>query len=389
VSCPSNPLDCVGDAISGVTGAAAGGVLGAFADAIRSGVADLVKATLTWWVRQDSVDIAATPVDRLQHLLLPVTLLVAVGSLMWQGVRMTLSRKPDPLWDAGRGLAVLAFVTGAGVTALAGALRAGDALSGWVLDQASGGQFSQRLIEVLSMQGVAGPGTVILLGMVTFFVTLLQWVLLFFRQGSLVVLAGLLPLAAAGSMSPGTRPWLRRLLAWLLSIVAYKPMVAFIYAAGFTLFGEGKDLSTVVLGVVVLALSVVALPALLRFFSWGVDAGAAHLGGAASGALASGLGAATAGITVAGMRSGGSAAEHASSIDRALPARGGAGSGAATGAEAGSAPAAAGAASALAGAGLAVAAARGATTAVAGAVPGPPPGAGPSAAASSATGSAA
>lgn len=154
------------------------------------------------------------------------------------------------------------------------------------------------------MQGITGPGTIILLGMVTFFVTLLQWVLLFFRQGSLIILAGLLPLAAAGSMSQSTRPWLRRLLAWLLSILAYKPMVAFIYAAGFTLFGSGRDLSTVVLGVVVLALSVVAMPALLRFFSWGVEAGPAHLGGVVGGAIAGGVGVATAAVTLAGSRGG-------------------------------------------------------------------------------------
>jgi len=374
VSCPLNPLDCIGSVIGSVGDAAAGGVLGAFADAIKSAVADVVKATLTWWVRQDSLDIAATPVDRLQHLLLPVTLLVAVGSLMWQGVKMALSRKPDPLWDAGRGLAVLAVVTGAGVTALAGALRAGDALSSWMLDQATGGQFSQRLVDVLSMTGISGAGTVILLGMVTFFVTLLQWVLLFFRQGSLVVLAGLLPLAAAGSMSPGTRPWLRRLLAWLLSIVAYKPMVAFIYAAGFTLFGQGKDLSTVVLGVVVLVLSVVALPALLRFFSWGVDAGAAHLGSAATGALAGGLGAATSAVTLAGVRGGG-AAEQAASVERALPAR--VPSGGMGGANGALGAAAAVSGPAIAGVGMAASAAKSATSTVSGAMTGGPSGSDP------------
>ncbi len=367
MSCPLNPLDCIGSAIGSVGDAAAGGVLGAFAAAIKSAVADVVKATLTWWVRQDSLDIASTPVDRLQHLLLPVTLLVAVGSLMWQGAKMALSRKPDPLWDAGRGLAVLAVVTGVGVTALAGALRAGDSLSSWMLDQATGGQFSQRLVDVLSMTGISGAGTVILLGMVTFFVTLLQWVLLFFRQGSLVVLAGLLPLAAAGSMSPGTRPWLRRL-------VAYKPMVAFIYAAGFTLFGQGKDLSTVVLGVVVLVLSVVALPALLRFFSWGVDAGAAHLGSAATGALAGGLGAATSAVTLAGVRGGG-AAEQAASVERALPAR--VPSGGMGGANGAMGAAAAVSGPAIAGVGMAASAAKSATSTVSGELTGGPSGSDP------------
>lgn len=309
MACPLNPLDCVKDA----GGAATDSAVGALADAVRSAVVDIVKATLTWWIHQPSLDVTQAPIARLQALLLPVTVIVAVGSMMWQGIRMTLSRRPDPLFDIGRGLATLAFVTGAGVALLAGSLRAGDAFSSWVLDQATGGHFADRIVAVLGMAQVTGPGLVILLGIVAFFVTLLQWVLLFFRQGSLVILAALLPLAAAGSMSAGTRPWLRRLLAWLLSIVAYKPMVAFIYAAGFTLFGSSNDLSTVVLGVVILALSVVALPAMLRFFSWGVDAGAAHLGGAASGALVGAAGAATAAVTLHGATSGrgGAASEHA------------------------------------------------------------------------------
>jgi len=364
VSCPSNPLDCIGAAVGGVAGAAADSVLGSFADAIKSAVADLVKATLTWWVGQPSLDVAASPVSRLQALLLPVTVLVAVGGLMWQGIRMTLSRKPDPLFDVGRGLAVLAFVTGAGVLTLGAALKAGDSLSVWMLDQSTGGRFSDRIVEVMAMQGITGPGTVILLGMVTFFVTLLQWVLLFFRQGSLIILAGLLPLAAAGSMSQSTRPWLRRLLAWLLSIVAYKPMVAFIYAAGFTRFGSGKDLSTVVLGVVVLALSVVAMPALLRFFSWGVEAGAAHLGGAAGGAIAGGVGVATAAVTLAGSRGGG-AAQQAASVNQALPARAGA-AGAASAAALGAMPV-------MAGVGMALGAGRAVTEKASGALTGPAP----------------
>ena len=41
-------------------------------------------------------------------------------------------------------------------------------------------------------------------------VLLIQAVLMLFRQGALVILAGMLPLAAAGTLNPATRPWFRR-----------------------------------------------------------------------------------------------------------------------------------------------------------------------------------
>jgi len=97
VSCPSNPLDCIGAAVGGVAGAAADSVLGSFADAIKSAVADLVKATLTWWVGQPSLDVAASPVGRLQALLLPVTVLVAVGGLMWRSDAEVPERRVEAL----------------------------------------------------------------------------------------------------------------------------------------------------------------------------------------------------------------------------------------------------------------------------------------------------
>jgi len=89
-----------------------------------------------------------------------------------------------------------------------------------------------------------------------------------FRQGALVVLAGTLPLAAAGTLTPATRPWFKKVTGWMMALIFYKPCAAAVYAAAFTMAGTGKNLTTILAGLAMIALSLVALPALMRFFTW-------------------------------------------------------------------------------------------------------------------------
>ena len=124
-----------------------------------------------------------------------------------------------------------------------------------------------------------------------------------FRQAALLILAGVLPLAAAGSIAPMTRAWIRKVTAWMLALICYKPAAAAVYAAAFTMIGSGGSPRTVLMGFVMLLLSVLMLPALMKFFTWTTGAIASSGGGGQF------LGAATVGaIAVGAMRSGPGAA---------------------------------------------------------------------------------
>src|ERR1022692_3566144 len=119
----------VGHLVQTVTGSASGDIFGGIAQGIREGVRWIVENTATWWVRIPSPDLAAEPaVTRLQQLLLPVTIAVAVAA---------------------------------------------------------------------------------------------------------VIAAGVLPLAAAGSIAPMTRPWIRKVTTWMLALIFYKPAAAAVYATAF------------------------------------------------------------------------------------------------------------------------------------------------------------
>ena len=111
-------------------------------------------------------------------------------------------------------------------------LKAGDAWSAWVLQVSTGGQFTQRLASVLVLGGNAAPAVVLIFGIAAIVLSLVQAVLMLFRQAALVILAGVLPLAAAGSLAPLTRPWIRKISSWMLALICYKPAAAAVYAVG-------------------------------------------------------------------------------------------------------------------------------------------------------------
>ena len=107
-----------------------------------------------------------------------------------------------------------------------------------------------------------------MLGIVAIIITAVQAMLMLFRQGALVILAGVLPLAAAGMLTPATRPWFPRVTGWMLALIFYKPAAAAVYATAFTMIGTGKDPRTVLMGFTMVFLSLLALPVLMRFFTW-------------------------------------------------------------------------------------------------------------------------
>ena len=295
---------------------AAGGVLPGLAQAVSDGVRWMVTSTATWWTSIGSPGLASDPaVARMQQWLLPVAAAVAAAGVIAAGARMALTRKPGPLLDVTGGLVTIAAASTIGVTAATVLLKAGDAWSSWILQQSTGGQFTERLTLALNLGGGAAPAVVVVFGIAAIILSVVQAALMLFRQAALVILAGVLPLAAAGSAAPLTRGWIRKVTAWMLALIFYKPAAAAVYATAFTMIGSGGT-RTALMGFVMLAVSVGALPALLRFFTWttgtigGTSGGGQILGTAAAGAIAAGA--------LRSSRGGGPAHDQAAYLDSRL-----------------------------------------------------------------------
>jgi hypothetical protein len=103
-----------------------------------------------------------------------------------------------------------------------------------------------------------------------------------FRDGSIAILLAVVMVAAAGQAFEMGRPWLRRVVAWLLTLVLYKPVAAMIYAVGLEASASGSSAGAqgVLVGISWMVLAVLALPAMFKFFTWSYDqSSAAYNGG--------------------------------------------------------------------------------------------------------------
>lgn len=322
---PGVPVTCIGkvvDGIGGGVGDTVGDALGnSFAEAMRDGAAWVIQTTIGWWIEVPAIDLTSSPADTIRGYIIWLAAVVATAGIIWQGIVLAVSRRPDPALQVGRGLFTLAFWGAVGIIGPAAALRAGDAFSTWVLSEAAHGQASDRLVKLASLGSIESPGAVIILGLVMMLAGLAQACLMMFREASLIILAGLVVLAAAGSFTHATRPWLPRLLGWMLALIIYKPAAALVYATALTLVGDGDDPRTVIVGLVMMILAIAALPVLMKFFTW--TAGTATGGGGGMAALAGASAAAIHGSVALSSKPGASAARQADHVRQDLGATGG------------------------------------------------------------------
>lgn len=305
------PLDpsCI---IGGVTDVASGSAFQSIADSTGQAAGDFLVSSLTWWVSTPSVDPTDSTIATLQARTIPLVVIIMMVSVLVQAIRMILTRKKDPLVTVGVGLLRYFLVNALGITLIAGALQASDALSSWLVAQ-SMNDFATHMQGLLSSAVLSNPFALLALGAVGFILAVIQWLLGFLRQAGILVLAVMLPLAASGSLTQSTRIWLNRMLPWMVSLIVYKPCAALIYAVGFSFMANGQDLSTVLTGIMILILACIAMPTLLKFFSWGgVELGRRSGGG---GGMMGAVGA----MSLAGSSSGSSGVTQAAYMDAQGP----------------------------------------------------------------------
>jgi type IV secretion system protein TrbL len=242
--------------------------------------AEMIGNAMTFWVGTETVNPDSPAVQNLQRYTVPVSAVILTGSVMVQGIRMMLSRKKDPLIAVAVDLIRYAVIHAIGLTTLALGVQAADAIAQALVDQGLN-DYAERMKGIFT-QGIDTNGafSLLLLALIGFLLGMLQWLLAFVRTAGLLVLAALLTLAAARA------EWMKRIVPWALTLVAYKPMAAMIYVIGFQLMGDGQDVSTRLTGLMVLALAAVAMPAMMRFFAW--SSGATSGGSGVGGGLAAG-----------------------------------------------------------------------------------------------------
>jgi len=294
----------------------------------------------------------------------------AVLSVIVGAARMAWEQRAEPGRDLVRSLLTLIVVAGAGVTITGLLVTAADGFSIWIINNSlgcdvreGGACFGSNMVNLMALGGAGGLGPLlmIILGLVAILASVVQILLVVARSAMLVVLTGILPLAASATNTEMGRQWFKKCVAWLVAFILYKPAAAIVYAAAFQLVGtdvfadDGSGLLSAVTGLMLMVIALFALPALMRFVTpmVGAMSGGGSGGAAAMGAMAALPTGAMAGGRLAG--GGGGGAEHMSGPSGASGSAGSTGAGP-SGASGSVGSAAGGGAAAGAGAGAGAAA---------------------------------
>ncbi|WP_346101320.1 hypothetical protein [Nonomuraea maheshkhaliensis] len=264
-------------------------------DAIRS----LVGVFVTLFVTFTSFDLRAQGALTLYGVTIAIGWLISVVLVVAQMMRTMVQGRPVPLIQAGAGLTITAFVGGAGVGLTALAMEGANVVTKIIFDQMSAdGQpmdqqgIQEQILTLMSLtnNAVGAVPSIFVqwqLSILVILVLIIQIVVVLLRNATLPLLALLLPIAASGMVGGGaTRQWMPKIITAGAAIIVYQPAVALIITAATRQWSAARDAHGLVYGLVMLVLSLIAMPALLRVFApLGVVAGGGGSGGGMTRAL--------------------------------------------------------------------------------------------------------
>ena len=303
-------VSTLGNVLSGAASGVAAGIISVFAHAVLGSLTRAIEWLSTVWMNTptptlvDASGTASGTVAWMQGELLPLTAALAVGSIIVGGAKIAVAERGHAeAREFTRWLFVYALASAGGVAFAAMLISTCDGFATYIIAGATtGSNFGDHLAQALGLAtqaigsgtlqpqggfllGLAGTGAsamlAILLGAIALVASFVEFVLMAFRGGVLVILCGLIPLAAAFSNIPTGERWLRRIAGWIVALALYKLAAAFCYAAAFRL-SAGTDAIAVMDGLALLVVSVLALPVLLRLTLPAAEHFTLHRGAAAT-----------------------------------------------------------------------------------------------------------
>ncbi len=360
-SCPIH----IGNPIKAVAGDLFSSVAHHFADGAVSMLSDFAKAfdSLTRF------DLSGSGVGPIYTFTFGLAGFLAAFLAIVQFTRTAVTGRGEPAATALVGLAKFVFAVMLTITVAAGLLRLADELTVSINQFAFGGQqqFADKLAGLLTYDPQLEPALLLIFAVVGIGAVLVLWLEMLFRHAAIIVLVAAAPISAAGQISSGTSEWWRKLVSSGIRLIMLKPVIALVFAVGFSLAGGSHDVQGTLAGLLVLLLAVFAWPTIATYFTWTTV-------GAAAGGLGTALGfagrqASTFGGPAQGVSPDQMSAVQTGQVQRALDAHAASSSAAARGGAGGSGLAAGGRAAGAAGGGAgAGAGAAGAAAGVAGGV---------------------
>ncbi len=298
-------LDCkIGDAADAATSSA----IGKLAESMMSGWDSMTKGFLTSWLDVGLlVDLDAGSVTWLTDQLQVISILLATVGMMVAAIWTMVHHRGEKAAKVAKSMFTVILVSTAGVGLMQVTIAGGDAFSTWILDSAGITVDSRAQLPVATLVA-SSPGLAILAGIFGIIATIIQWGIMLVRSALLPLLVGVWPVTAAASMIGGAEQAFSKITTWIIAFTLYKPVAAIVYAYAWKTKAGDDGIGGVINGLILIALAVVALPAMMRLLAPGTSA----MGGSGGGGMALAGGAALAGAGVAAgtavLSGGGSAA---------------------------------------------------------------------------------
>lgn len=253
----------------------------------------MMKEFLTSWLNVGLlVDLEAGSIQWLTAQLQVISIFLTVLGIMFAAIWTMIHYRGDKAIKLAQTMAKVVVVTTLGAAAVQIIIAGGDAFSTWILDSAGITTDARQIPLTIA---AANPGIAILGGIFGIIATIIQWGIMLVRSALLPLLIGVWPVAAAASMIGGADQAFSKITNWIIAFALYKPVAAIIYAYAWKTKSGDEGLGGVINGLVLIALAVVALPAMMRLIAPGTSA----LGGASGGGMALAGGAALVGAGVA------------------------------------------------------------------------------------------
>lgn len=278
--------------------------IGKFVRSVMEGNTEALAATMTFWMdfSTTSVDIAGTT-QGVKNIVMGVSGMALIASFIYGGYRIASSRRgglQEGVTELNDNMLRWLIFSIAVPAMVPGAMVASDALADAIMDQFGS---PESIINLGGIEDeVYGPIVTLILSFIVLAGSVVQMLALVTRVLLAPIAAGLTPLFAALSFSSAGRQGLNHLVAFLISIIAFKPVSALLYAVVlWNVSGtEEIDGTQIIINALMIGIAGFSAPALVRAV---VPAVAQAGGGGAAPMLAGATGAAAAGLSMAGAAS--------------------------------------------------------------------------------------
>ncbi|HEY1619738.1 MAG TPA: conjugal transfer protein TrbL family protein [Streptosporangiaceae bacterium] len=267
----TDPLDCAGRT-------AAGGLWDAICQSFAAAADTFLRAFAEAFAAIPTVDLASPGVRGVYAVCLGIAGVVATLLLLGQVARTALTHDGSALAEGLTGLARAAVAFLVTLAVAAAAVTAADDLTRYIIDASFGSAaaLTSRITALLSFTGTALPGgtqaglasLLALLAVIGILLILVLWFELLLRSAAIAVLVATSPIAAVGQLTAATKGWWHKTASATGQLIILKPAIALIFALGFGLTGEPGSLETLLAGMLILLLAVIAWPVIARFFTF-------------------------------------------------------------------------------------------------------------------------